>query len=168
MTVSNLILVGTTVCAALMAGLFFSYSVSVVPGLKNLPDSEYLAAMQSINREIQNWLFFIIFLGTLILLPVCTWLNFYKPITNRFWLLLVATIIYIVGAFGITALGNIPLNNSLEKFNLATASKEAIFAQRNLFENRWNFFNTIRTIASAISLIFAIIACVSANKTSTL
>ena len=51
-----LIIAGTLV--ALIAGLFFGFSVAVNRGLHRLKDSEYLAAMQSINEVIQNPLFF--------------------------------------------------------------------------------------------------------------
>src|SRR5664279_4283382 len=133
MTVSNVILVLTTTCTALMAGLFYSYSCSVVVGLKELNDPGYIAGMQAINRAIQNPVFFTSFFGTLLLLPVSTYLNYYQHPPVRFWLLLMATIIYLTGAFGVTVLGNISLNNALAKFNLDGASAEATrFTKNNL------------------------------------
>ena len=164
MTVSNVILVLTTTCTALMAGLFYSYSCSVVVGLKLLNDPEYIAGMQAINRAIQNPVFFTGFFGTLLLLPVSTYLNYYQHPPVRFWLLLMATIIYLTGAFGVTVLGNIPLNNALEKFNLDGASADATRLQRTIFEGRWNFLNAIRSISSILSLVLVIIACMDADK----
>ena len=166
MTVSNVILVLTTTCVALMAGLFYSYSCSVVLGLKLLPDAAYIASMQSINKAIQNPVFFISFIGSLLLLPVSTYLNYYQSPPMHFWLLLAATIVYFIGAFGVTALGNIPLNNALEKFDLLHASRETISLQRITFEARWNNLNVIRTISSIISLVLLIIACINSNKIS--
>lgn len=164
MTVSNVVLVVTTTCTALMAGLFYSYSCSVVLGLKLLTDSEYLASMQSINKAIQNPLFFICFFGTLLLLPISTYLTYSQHPRLKFWLLLTATIIYFIGVFGVTAIGNIPLNEGLEKFNLANASKEAITVQRTIFEQRWNSLNTIRTLSSIFSLVLIVIAGISSDK----
>ena len=161
---SNIILVLATTCTGLMAGLFFSYSCSVVAGLGGLPDQEYLAAMQSINKAIQNPAFFIIFFGTLLLLPLSTYLNYSQPTSKTFWFLLAGTILYIVAVFGTTVIGNIPLNNSLDKFKLYNATKEAISSQRIMFENRWNKLNNIRTIASILSLVFVIIACIYSTK----
>ena len=161
MTFSNIVLVGATTCTALMAGLLFSYSCSVVLGLKKLPDQEYIMAMQAINRAIQNPVFFIVFMGCLVLLPLCTYLNYSIPPSRQFWLLLGTTLLYFVGVFGITAIGNIPLNDTLEKFNLLNASKEAISSQRALFETRWNNLNLLRTIASIGSLVLLIIACIN-------
>lgn len=164
MTVSNTVLVLTTTCIALMAGLFYSYSCSVVLGLKLLTDAEYVASMQSINRAIQNPLFFICFFGTLLLLPLSTYLNYFPCPNLRFRLLLTATILYFIGVFGVTAVGNIPLNNGLDKFNLINASGEAISLQREMFERKWNNLNTIRTICSIISLVLVIIAVIKADK----
>jgi uncharacterized membrane protein len=164
MTASNIILFATTICAALMAGVFFSYSSSVVPGLKVLGNAEYIGAMQSINKAIQNPIFFIVFFGIILLYPICTYIHFSNPATTRFWLILSAAIVYFVGVFSVTLFGNIPLNNTLEKFNLLKATSESIALQRSLFENKWNALNTIRTISSFASLALIIIACISAHK----
>ena len=164
MTTSNVILALTTTCTALMAGLFYSYSYSAVPGLKLLNDAEYIASMQSINKAIQNPVFFTCFFGTLILFPLSIYLNYIQHPPLRFWLLLTAAIIYLTGVFGVTVVGNIPLNNALEKFNLLNASKDAIGLQRTLFERPWNNLNTIRTISSILSLVLTIIACIYSGK----
>lgn len=164
MTFSNVILVTTVTCTALMAGLFYSYSCSVVLGLRSLPDANYIMAMQSINRAIQNPIFFIGFLGTLLLLPLNTYMNYSQPLQVKFWLFLSATILYFLGVFCVTAFGNIPLNNTLEKFNLLNASNETIKSQRAAFEGRWNNLNTIRTFASVLSLILLIIGCINFDK----
>jgi uncharacterized membrane protein len=82
----------------------------------------------------------------------------------RFWFLLAATIVYLIGAFGVTMLGNIPLNQALDAFNLQSASEEAIAMQRAKFESRWNNLNMIRTIASTIAVILVILACLNPSK----
>ena len=79
MTASNVILVVTATCTALIAGLLYAYSCSVIPGLKSLPDAEYIVTMQSINKAIQNPVFFISFMGTLVLLPITTYMNYSQP-----------------------------------------------------------------------------------------
>jgi uncharacterized membrane protein len=164
MTFSNIILFLTALCSALMAGLFYAYTCSVTVGLKLLPNAEYIAAMQAINKAIQNPLFFICFFGILLLLPICTYLQFTKSISIQFWLMLFASIVYFAGVFATTVFGNIPLNNTLEKFSLINASTDAISLQRSLFEVKWNTLNTIRTVSSVVSLAFVIIACINANK----
>ena len=164
MTVTNIILVLTATTTALIAGLFYSYSCSVVLGLGRLPDAEYIGAMQSINRAVLNPVFFSSFFGTLVLLPLSTYLSYPHPLPVQFWLLLTATIIYLAGVFGVTVAGNIPLNNALDNFDLLNASKEVIAAQRTIFERPWNNLNIIRTIASMLSIVLVIIACINNGK----
>ncbi len=161
MTISNILLLGATICVALMSGLFYSYSCSVTPGLSRLADNHYILAMQSINRAIQNPIFFISFFGVLLLLPIATYLKYAHPVPIVFWLLLIATIIYFSGVFFVTVFGNIPLNNLLDKFDITKASKEAIGAQRIMFETKWNNLNIVRTISSLIALICTLLACIN-------
>lgn len=65
----NIIIFLTILFSGLVAGLFYAYSCSVNPGLKALSDVEYLIAMQSINRAIQNPYFFCSFMGLLLCFP---------------------------------------------------------------------------------------------------
>ena len=157
--IQTIILTLTATSTALIAGLFFAYSFSVNPGLARLEDAAYLSAMQSINRAIQNPVFFAAFLGTLILLPLSAWLHYSQPVTLRFWMLLASSLIYAAGVFGVTVLGNVPLNDVLDGINLQTSSAQDIAAQRAAFEIPWNRLNAIRTAASAVSVILVIMAC---------
>ena len=160
MKMTNIILVLTATAVALIAGLFYAYSCSVNIGLGKLNDTEYLKAMQSINRAILNPLFFSSFIGALLLLPVCTYLHYDGIINRRFLLLFSATFIYTLGTFGVTLFGNVPLNDALDKFNISTATIAEILLQRTNFEKAWNNFNTVRTIASVLSLVLVILACI--------
>jgi len=164
MTISNIFLIIATVCVGLMSGLFYSYSCSVMPGLSRLDDYQYLSALQSINRAIQNPVFFIVFFVVLITLPIATYLKYTPPIAAAFWLLIAATLLYFVGAFLVTAIGNIPLNNALDKFDLAAASKESLRNQRLLFETKWTNLNLIRTICSLLSFICSLLAFLSSYE----
>ena len=57
MTTTNIILTIAATTTALIAGLLYAYSCSVNIGLGRLADAEYISAMQSINKAIQNPLF---------------------------------------------------------------------------------------------------------------
>lgn len=161
LTIQNTLLAGAAVTTALIAGLLYAYACSVNPGLNRLPDAGYLAAMQSINRAILNPVFFIAFLGAPILLPLSTWMHYGYPTTYRFWFLLGAATVYLIGVLGVTALGNIPLNEALDSVNIQAASPEEIAHQRNAFEGPWNKWHMIRTASSVLSLVLVIIACLN-------
>lgn len=161
MTIQNILLAITAVLTALIAGLFYAYSCSVNIGLAKLPDNQYITAMQSINREIQNPVFFFSFIGTLLMLPISTFFQYKGGTMNGFWLLLAATTLYCIGTFGITIVGNVPLNEALDKFSLQSATIQEIANERTRFEIPWNRYHTIRTIASIITLLLVITACIS-------
>lgn len=153
---TTIVLILTTLTTALIAGLFYGYSCSVNIGLGRLSDREYLAAMQSINVAILNPLFFLSFMGTLFLLPASCYLNYGRP---AFMVLLLAMLVYLIGVFGVTILGNVPLNDALAKFNVTGASVSEIANQRTRFEEPWNKLHTIRTIAAVVSVVLMIIVC---------
>jgi uncharacterized membrane protein len=159
-TAANIILLLTTIAVALISGLLYAYSCSVNIGLGRLPDATYITAMQSINKAIQNPLFFVSFLGGALLLPICCYMQYKNASSTRFYLLLAAAGIYLIGVIGVTILGNVPLNECIDKFNTTTASTQEISAQRLAFENKWNTFHTIRTIAALVSLVFILIAII--------
>lgn len=160
MKTAAVILIVTAVIVALMAGLFFAYSCSVVSGLGRLSDKEYLGAMQSINRAILNPLFLGCFMGALLLLPLSTWMAYRQPVLQaRFWFLLIAFLAYAIGVFGVTVAGNVPMNNVLDKLDITGSSLEMLRMQRTAFENRWNFLNHIRTISAIVSLVLTLLAC---------
>lgn len=143
------ILFTTVLFSGLVAGLFYAYSCSVNPGLKALSDTEYIRAMQSINVSIQNPVFFLAFMGLLVVFPVSAYQCFGNSAT--YYLLIASMLIYFVFVFGITAAANVPLNEQLAAFPTAQATPSEITAMRKAFEKPWNFFHSIRTVASVIS-----------------
>jgi uncharacterized membrane protein len=153
------VLIVVAITTALIAGLFYAYSCSVNPGLSRLSDAQYIAAMQSINRAIVNPLFMLSFMGTLVMLPLSVYLHYGVPVMDRFYLLLVATVIYAVGVFGVTIFGNVPLNNALDKVNLQLLSSEELYTKRMIFEGPWNNLHRIRSIASFLTLLCVVLAC---------
>jgi len=72
----NIILFLSVITTALMAGLFYSWSISVTPGLKNINDKSYLEAMQAMNKAILNPAFFAIFFGSIVSLLLTLFLQF--------------------------------------------------------------------------------------------
>lgn len=142
----------------LIAGLLYGYDCSIIKGFRNLTDREYLGAFQSINRAILNPYFFLSFMGSLLVLPVVTWLSYKAATPISFYLLLAATVVYVIGVFGVTMFGNVPLNNQLDQFDLANTSPDGLRAMRQKFEINWNKFHAIRTYAAMLSFLLAIIS----------
>lgn len=166
-TIQNTSLFVTTVLVALIAGLFYSYSCSVNIGLGRLPDDQYLAAMQSINVAILNPVFFLSFIGSLIMLPLSAWLTYKAQYVTQSNYIITAAAVYIIGAFGVTIFGNVPLNDQLMQFDLSDASAAEIKHQRMLFEMPWNRFHAIRTFCSILSLALVVMGCMQSITSQT-
>jgi uncharacterized membrane protein len=158
MTTYHLIQISAVLLTGLSAGLFYSYDCSVIKGLGNLPDREYLSAFQSINKAILNPYFFTSFMGSLLLLPIAAWLSYKGASPMAFYFLVAASVVYAAGVFGVTMFGNVPLNNLLDRFDISIASVDAIHAMRQRFENSWNMLQHVRTFAAILSFILAIIS----------
>ena len=142
-----------------MAGVFFTWSNAVKPGIGKLSDLEYLKTLQSMNRVILNNAFRIIFIGAIIAVALVPIFYFHLYPKNIFWLFLSAFIIYWVGVFGITVLGNIPLNEMLDKTNLESITAEEIKALRKSIEVKWNNLNLIRSISSGLTFVLLLFSC---------
>lgn len=153
-----MLLVISTTITGLTAGLFYSWSVSVTPGIGRLDDREYLASFQAMNRAIINPLFMICFLGAAVMLPVTT---FAHRGTQQFWLLVGATVCYLAGVIALTFAGNIPLNNALDKLKINSSTADQLATFRAQFENKWNMLNHIRSVTNTAALVLAILACLS-------
>lgn len=166
MTLEDVILTLTITVTALIAGLFYAYACSVNPGLAKLSDQNYLSAMQSINRAILNPVFFASFMGTLVMLPIATWLEYRSGMSVSAHLLLAAVFVYAVGVFGVTVVANVPLNQALDKFDPHTASAAELASRRANFELPWNRWNTVRTVAAVIALVLAVVACICRSVTA--
>ena len=158
-SIKSLSLIAAVILTGLSAGLFYAWQVSVIPGTKNLIDMTYLQTMQSINRAILNPAFYLIFIGCLIFLAICSIQQYNSGIV--FWLLISAALSYLIGTVGVTILGNVPLNDSLDVLDLTelVTSKASTF--RQLYEQKWNRFHLIRTVFSVVSFLLSVMALFS-------
>ena len=164
MNVQGVTLALATISTGMMAGVFFTWSNAVTPGLNKLADIEYLRALQSMNRVILNPMFYILFMGAVIFICLATAVLFRSNPSHLVWMLLSATVIYCNGVLAVTVWGNIPLNDVLDRADLGYITTDKAKSLRSTIENRWNNFNMIRSIASSISFLILIIVCVLANK----
>ena len=160
----TIILALAILLTGLMAGIFFTWSNAVKPGIGKLSDIEYLRALQSMNRVILNNAFKIIFLGAIIVVALVPVFYFNLYPKNIFWLFVFTLVIYWIGVFGVTVSGNIPLNEILDKTNLESITSEEIKTLRKSIEVKWNNFNLIRCISSAITFLILIISFLILDK----
>ena len=158
MITRSVLLGSAIVSCGLMAGLFFGWVVSVIPGLAGLSDRHYVATMQSINRAIVNPLFVVFFIGTVIALAAAAVVHFRHGQTRRGWWLASAAVTYAVGVLGVTVARNIPLNDALDTFDLGAADDAAVAVRRQTYERSWNRWHNLRTAANVVAFSLAAIA----------
>lgn len=159
LSASNLSLFTATLLIGLTAGLCFTWGNAVTPGIGQLNDLGYLQAFQKMNRSIENPLFFVVFFGSFLVGIAAIFTN--KGVSpEHFRLVLLAISLYFLGVVLVTIFGNVPLNQILDKTDLANSSLEELRALRERFENPWNRFHIIRIITSMISFALLLIASI--------
>lgn len=162
-TIENTAIIALIILTGLSAGLCFTWSNSITPGIGRLNDMGYLASFQQMNRAILNPSFFIVFIGPFFLGLINLYV-FKNSTGSVIWLLILATIIYLFGVLLVTGLGNVPLNEMLDKIKLTTATIDELKALRDAFEMKWNRLHLIRTVSSITSFILLIISLIQITK----
>jgi uncharacterized membrane protein len=140
----------------LTAGLCFTWSNTITPGIGRLDDLGFLKAFQAMNRAIINPSFLIVFMGPCVLLFINA---FAAKNTNLmvFTTYLLAAGLFFVGVGLVTIFKNVPLNDILDKTVLETASTIELSKLRNSFEQPWNRWHMIRTVCSFTAFALLVI-----------
>lgn len=158
---STLIL--ATFLTGLTAGLCFTWTNAVTTGIGRLNNLGYLQAFQQMNRAIINPLFMIVFFGAFIV-HFLNIILFRNSSSTVIVMLTMVAALYFLGVVLMTIFGNVPLNEVLDKTDLAKASMEDLQALRDRFEVKWNRMHLIRTITSALSFLLLLISLLINNK----
>lgn len=157
MVLRGIFLVLTTLTTGLIAGLYYSFSVSVMPGFKRTDDRTMVTGMQGINVAIINGWFFLSFLGSVILGIVSIFLNLGTPV---FVWVLVGVILNVI-QFLVTMAINVPLNNRLD-----AAGDRDVAGTRKAFEAAWTRWNLLRTLLCTAGFAFLTWALVVLGQTA--
>lgn len=139
----------------LIAGFFFAFSTTVMSSLAQQPPAQGIAAMQSINITVINPWFMTAFLGTAaacIILIISSLFKWNQPVTIY---LLVGSLLYLVGTFGVTMVFNVPLNDALAIAKPDSTDGANLWAR---YLTNWTLWNHIRTIASLVAAALLTIA----------
>ncbi|MFE2407997.1 DUF1772 domain-containing protein [Kitasatospora sp. NPDC059408] len=144
------VLVAATIAMGLMAGLFFAFDVSVMPGLAKGDDRTYVTAMQNINKAIENGLFGLVFVGAFVATGVAAYLQHRAGRRSAAFWAAAATVLYVV-ALMVTMGVNIPLNNQLAAAGDPSAITD-FHGVREKFEGTWVATNMLRTLLCTAGL----------------
>ncbi|MDH6221226.1 putative membrane protein [Streptomyces pseudovenezuelae] len=140
-TASGLVLGAATVAMGLIAGLFYTFACAIMPALARSDDRVFVEVMRDINDVIQNPVFFLSFMGALLLAAVSAWQLRGQPYRWWVWAGLAAYAL----VFLITVVVNIPLNNDLADMTDPAAAREH-------FEDPWVAWNIVRAVGSTVAM----------------
>lgn len=147
-TIRFVILLLGALGAGLIAGLFFIFSNTIMKSFDRLPGANAILAMQTINLVIINPLFLTIFFGTaaiclaLLVTAVADWS------APSAFCVAVGSLVYLIGAIGVTMACNVPLNNRLAA--IARPEAAAATAWRD-YSAPWTRWNHVRAVASFLT-----------------
>ena len=140
----------------LMAGVFFTFSVSVMKALARLSPGEGIGAMQSINVAIINPWFLVVFLGTAaacVLAVTSSLLRWHDPGAVY---LLVGGVLYLVGSLLVTAVFNVPMNEALASVAPADPDGASLWASYLANWTAWNHIRAAAALAATASFTIAL------------
>jgi uncharacterized membrane protein len=155
---AGIVLAAATVAMGLIAGLYFAYAISVMPGLGGLDDLAFVDAAQQLDDAIRNPLFFGTFLLALVLPGVAVYLERRLEIREAPPWILAAIALYAVGFITTIAI-NEPLNNDLTGAGDPSQIAD-VAGVRDAFEDKWvawHIVRTVLTIAALGSLAYALL-----------
>jgi uncharacterized membrane protein len=140
----------------LMAGLLFAFSVAVMRGLSRLPPAEGMAAMQSINVAILNPVFLAGFFGTALLCLVVLVSSLSRWHEAGAACFVVGAALYLAGAFLVTIVFNVPMNDALASAAPGGPDSARLWAGYLTRWTAWNHVRTVAALAAAVALTIAL------------
>ena len=72
-------------------------------------------------------------------------------------IVIAAGIVYLLGVQVPTIVVNVPLNNRLQRLDVATLGEAALRQAREAFEPRWNRWNAIRTACATLATVLLLL-----------
>lgn len=139
-------LVAATVTMGLLAGLFFAFAMSVMPGLSRTDNRVFVEAMQQINVAILNPWLALILAGPPVFAIITAVLHFQAGQRAAVAWIGTALVLYVI-ALLITIGVNVPLNDALAAAGPAQQIPD-VGAVRDHFEPAWVHWNIARAVAS--------------------
>jgi uncharacterized membrane protein len=133
-------------------GFFYAWICSIMWGLDTTAPLVAITAMQAMNASVRNPVFFSAFFLTPLILAATSYVATVQQHKRSALLFGLAAGFYTVGAFLVTVTINVPLNEGLAEVVVPTDT-EAARAIWQGYSSSWQFWNTLRTVVSGVSLL---------------
>ena len=134
---------------ALVGGVFLAFSDFIMRSLALTGGHGGVEAMQVINREVFRWVFMALFLGMAAVSLFVAGYGAFGTSGPAGTLIMMAGLVYLIGCFGVTVFFNVPMNEALACMEMSSGTTRDYWLQT--YVPRWTFWNSVRTVASAVS-----------------
>ncbi|MFQ6143822.1 DUF1772 domain-containing protein [Streptomyces seoulensis] len=148
--IRGVVLLAATVLTGVMAGIYFAFSVAVMPGLGRSDARTFVEAMRRINEAIQNGWFGLAFGGALVLGLVAAFQHRHGEGRPALPWIIAGVVLYVISLL-ITVGFSVPLNNQLAAAG-SPGTVHDLAAIRARFEATWVRWNVARTLVTTASL----------------
>ncbi len=138
-----------------MGGVLFAFSDFVMTALAHQPVGSAVRTMQTINIDILNPLFFLLFFGTPAFSLALGAVAILRAPGRGKSLLLAGATLYLLGTFGVTLVFNIPLNDRLSVLNPESDAAASYWPTYFSDWMRWNHVRTVSAAAACLCLMLA-------------
>ncbi len=165
--VSEALAIGTLVLMGIMAGFFFAFSNTVMPGFDITNPISAIEGMQGINTVVRNPVFFVTFFLTPVFALAAAACALISGHRRAAVLATLAAVIYLGGTFLVTILHHIPLNEALAVVDARALGGEAASVWKT-YSVEWTPMNTLRTCASAVAMIPLVYSVVLLRRQDTI
>jgi uncharacterized membrane protein len=150
----TILLIITLIAVAQAAGITYVFSAAVMRALGRLQPRDGIAAMQAINVAVFNPWFMGAFLGPGLLCAAVAVVALIEATGARQAAICIGAGLYLVGYIGVTAGGNVPLNDALARESPGAESAHRLWVR---YLRVWTRYNTLRTAAAlAAAIAFAV------------
>jgi uncharacterized membrane protein len=146
--IQHSLIFGGLLASALSAGFFYTYSVSVMPGLAAADAVSAIRAMQGINAVIRTPLFAFTFFGALVLPLAAAGIAWLRQEQRVAILALGSALAYGAGVFIVTFLVNVPMNEALAGATPTSATAASTWSS---YSDRWTAWNHVRAVAAVLA-----------------
>lgn len=143
-------------------GFFYVWVCSTMWGLDVADPALAIGAMQAMNASVRNAVFAPAFFGTPFVLIATAMLAWFCRMKAASLLFAIAGLLYLSGGMILTMIVNVPMNEALAAVAIPQNAAEAQRIWKD-YSGQWQFWNTVRTIVSGVTLALIGVAILILN-----
>lgn len=139
----------------IMAGFFYTYTFNVNLAMLEVDGPTYATVQSLFNRNVRHPMFFVCFFGAAVVPAAALACNWRRYRSLSFWMVALASLLYLAGVVIFTANVNLPLNAYTESWNPLALPADWVATR-----DAWNDANTVRVGVAFASFVLCIAALV--------